>query len=94
MQIAQMRLISIALWPFAIWTSLTHLEDHAADDYVQMTSPIVAFAIGFWTAAAIVAALWFANGPASWFYVLLLFLPVLYFIGLGLYAARASKFPR
>jgi hypothetical protein len=42
------RFLSAAAWPLTIWTSLSHLEDHPADDYVERTSPIVATAIAFW----------------------------------------------
>ncbi|MGE0046056.1 MAG: hypothetical protein AB7J28_02425 [Hyphomonadaceae bacterium] len=94
MQAVQMRLIAVALWPLAIWTSLTHLDEHPADDYVEMTSPIVAVAVGFWIVAASLTALWFANGPRSIWDVLLVFLPVIYLIGMGLYWARENKFPR
>lgn len=94
MQVVQMRLVAIALWPLAIWTSLTRFEDHPADDYVEMTSPIVAVAVGFWILGAGLTALWFANGPRSWWDVMLIFLPVIYLIGLGLHWARESKFPR
>ena len=48
MQAAPVRFLTAALWPVSIWTSLTHLEEHPADDYVERTSPIVATAIAFW----------------------------------------------
>jgi hypothetical protein len=50
-----------ALWPLTIWTSLTHLEEHPADDYVERTTPIVATAIGFWV--CLVALVILANPP-------------------------------
>lgn len=48
MRAAPIRFLGAALWPLTIWASLTHLEEHPADDYVERTSPIVATAIGFW----------------------------------------------
>jgi hypothetical protein len=62
MQAAPVRFANAALWPLTIWTSLTHLEDHPADDYVERTSPIVATAVGFWVCA--IAWIIFAN-PAA-----------------------------
>ncbi len=51
MKAAPLRFVSALFWPLTIWTSLTHLEDHPADDYVERTSPIVASAIAFWICA-------------------------------------------
>lgn len=48
MAAAPVRFMNAAAWPLTIWTSLSRLEDHPADDYVERTSPIVATAIGFW----------------------------------------------
>lgn len=48
MRAAPVRFLNAALWPLTIWGSLTHLEDHPADDYVERTSPIVATAVAFW----------------------------------------------
>lgn len=48
MAAAPIRFLNAAAWPLTIWTSLTHLDDHPADDYVERTSPIVATAIAFW----------------------------------------------
>jgi uncharacterized membrane protein len=59
MQAAPVRFLTAALWPVSIWTSLTHLEEHPADDYVERTSPIVATAIAFWL--CVVAVLLFAT---------------------------------
>jgi len=56
MRAAPMRFVMAALWPLTIWTSLSHLEDHPADDYVERTSPIVATAIAFWVCAGILVA--------------------------------------
>lgn len=33
MAAAPVRFINAAAWPLTIWTSLTHLDDHPADDY-------------------------------------------------------------
>ena len=52
MQAAPMRYLGAAFWPVAIWTSLAHLDEHPADDYVERTSPIVATAIEFWLCVA------------------------------------------
>lgn len=57
MQTASLRYFGAALWPATIWTSLTHLDEHAADDYVERTSPIVGTAIGFWICVAILVGL-------------------------------------
>lgn len=59
MQAAPMRFANAALWPLTIWTSLTHLEDHPADDFVERTSPIVATAVAFWV--CLIALVIFAN---------------------------------
>ena len=48
MAAAPVRFINAAAWPLTICTSLTHLDEHPAYDYVERTSPIVATAIGFW----------------------------------------------
>jgi hypothetical protein len=48
MAAAPVRFLNAAAWPLTIWTSLTHLEEHPADDYVERTSPIVASAVAFW----------------------------------------------
>jgi hypothetical protein len=48
MRAAPVRFLNAALWPLTIWGSLTHLDEHPADDYVERTSPIVATAIAFW----------------------------------------------
>ncbi len=50
MRAAPVRFLGAALWPLTIWASLTHFEEHPADDYVERTSPIVATAVGFWIA--------------------------------------------
>jgi hypothetical protein len=54
------RLLNAVFWPLTIWTSLSHLDDHAADDYVERTSPIVATAVAFWICAiaAVAIQLW------------------------------------
>lgn len=59
MRAAPVRFLNAALWPLTIWLSLTHLEEHPADDYVERTSPIVATAIAFW--ACLAALLVFAT---------------------------------
>lgn len=48
MAAAPLRFINAAAWPLTIWASLSHFNDHPADNYVERTSPIVATAVGFW----------------------------------------------
>lgn len=48
MAAAPVRFLNAAAWPLTIWTSLSHLEEHSTDDYVERTSPIVATAVAFW----------------------------------------------
>jgi hypothetical protein len=59
MAAAPVRFLNAAAWPLTIWTSLSHLEDHSADDYVERTSPIVASAVAFWL--CFIALIVFAN---------------------------------
>jgi hypothetical protein len=59
MAAAPLRVLSAAAWPLTIWISLTHLEEHPADDFVERTSPIVATAVAFWV--CLVALIVFAN---------------------------------
>jgi hypothetical protein len=56
------RFLSAALWPVTIWSSLTQLEKHSADDYVERTSPIVATAVGFWICAAALVFVAYVSG--------------------------------
>ncbi|MBN8607379.1 MAG: hypothetical protein J0L81_10700 [Caulobacterales bacterium] len=63
MRAAPLRFLNAAFWPLTIWSSLTHLEEHAADDYVERTSPIVASAIAFWV--CLIALLVLANPVAT-----------------------------
>jgi hypothetical protein len=110
MQATPLRLFNAVLWPLTIWTSLSHLDDHPADDYVQRTSPIVATAVAFWicAAAAIAAQLWSTGvvvaaesgeliqrvRSSDVMGVLWFFLPVIYLIGFWLYSLRDEAFPR
>lgn len=110
MKATPLRLISALVWPLSIWTSLTHLEEHPADDYVERTSPIVASAVAFWicVAAAIGVHMWSAGGVTIFSDegavqrvrqtelsgVLWFFLPVIYLVGFWLYTARDEAFPR
>ena len=59
MAAAPVRFLNAAAWPLTIWTSLSHLDDHPADDYVERTSPIVATAVAFWL--CFIALIVFAN---------------------------------
>ena len=68
MKAASSRFLSAALWPFTIWSSLRHLEEHPADDYVERTSPIVATAVALWLCAgALIVALWLGVGRVQVF---------------------------
>lgn len=63
MRAAPLRLLNAVFWPLTIWSSLTHLDEHPADDYVERTSPIVASAIAFWICVmAVIAMTMWANG--------------------------------
>ncbi len=61
---APMRFLSAAFWPLSVWTSLTHLDEHGADDYVERTFPIIATAVGFWICALALAAMTIAGGAS------------------------------
>jgi hypothetical protein len=61
MQAASSRLVNAALWPLTVWSSLGHLEEHSADNYVERTTPIVATAVCFWVCLAALIVL--ANPP-------------------------------
>ncbi|MGE0828414.1 MAG: hypothetical protein AB7O04_03570 [Hyphomonadaceae bacterium] len=79
-------------WPASVWMSFAHFNEHPADDYVERTAPIVAMAIAFWILVGALAAIWFSNGSARMFQVMLFFLPVLYLIGFGTYLSREERF--
>lgn len=53
MKAAPLRFLKAVFWPLTIWTSLTHFEEHAADDYVERTFPIAATAVAFWLSLAV-----------------------------------------
>ncbi|HYD88859.1 MAG TPA: hypothetical protein VEA80_15400 [Vitreimonas sp.] len=67
MHAAPLRFLNAAAWPLTIWPSLTRLEDHAADDYVERTSPIVATAIAFWACVAALLLVAYLGGAVSVF---------------------------
>jgi hypothetical protein len=112
MRAAPVRFLGAALWPLTIWASLSHLEEHPADDYVERTSPIVATAIGFWLAFGGLVAMslfgsrvveivsdgdvarFWTRGPEVAIEVLWYIVPVLYVIGLWLFAIRDERYPR
>lgn len=111
---APIRFVSAAAWPLTIWTSLTHFDDHAADDFVERTSPIVATGIAFWVCAVALSVVatpvitavggsieggetlmaYVRSVPGPIVGVLWFFTPLLYLIGLWLFAARDEAFPR
>lgn len=110
MQATPLRLMNAVLWPLTIWTSLTHLEEHPADDYVERTSPIVATAVAFWIcAAAVVAVQLWTSGvvvvaetgetfrrvrDSDLSGVVWFFLPVIYLVGFWLFTSRDEAYPR
>lgn len=65
MRNAPVRFLNAAAWPLTIWSSLGHLEEHPADDYVERTSPIVATAIAFWVCVAAMVAVAMMSGGFS-----------------------------
>lgn len=62
MRATPVRFLSAAAWPLTIWSSFSHFEDHATDDYVERTSPIVATAVAFWICAAVLAGVVLVSG--------------------------------
>jgi hypothetical protein len=109
MQATPLRLLNAVFWPLTIWTSLSNLNDHPADDYVERTSPIVATAVAFWicAAAAVAIQLWSAGvivlgeggemirraRNSDMSEVLWFFLPVIYLIGFWLHTLREEAYP-
>jgi len=67
MTAAPLRFLSAAAWPLTIWPSLTRLEDHSADDYVERTSPIVATAIAFWACVGVLLLVAYLGGGVNVF---------------------------
>ena len=54
------RFIQAVFWPVSVWPSFGHMPAHAADDYVERTTPIMGTAVGFWICAGGILALWLA----------------------------------
>lgn len=52
------KIIQCIFWPIALWPSFGHMKNHAADDYVGRTSPLMGTAIGFWVCAVALLLLW------------------------------------
>lgn len=67
MTAAPLRFLTAAAWPLTIWTSLSHFEEHAADDYVERTSPIVATAIAFWACVGALVVVAYFGGSIDVF---------------------------
>lgn len=65
MAAAPVRFLNAAAWPLTVWPSLSQFEKHAADDYVERTSPIVATAIAFWVCAAVLLVVAFLSGALN-----------------------------
>jgi len=59
---APIRFLGAAAWPLTIWPSLSRLQDHGGDDYVERTFPIIATAIGFWLCAGVLAVVAYSAG--------------------------------
>ncbi|WP_395644980.1 hypothetical protein [Terricaulis sp.] len=57
-------LLGAVFWPITVWTSVSHFEQHAADDYVERTSPIAGTAIAFWLCVAALIVLQLVFGAA------------------------------
>lgn len=109
MKATPLRLMNAVFWPLTIWGSLTHLDDHPADDYVERTSPIVGTAIAFWLVVALAVAiqLWTSGvivvaedgdvirrvRSSNMTGVVLFFLPVIYLVGFWLFTTRDEAFP-
>ncbi len=81
-----------ALWPISVWMSIRQFEQHPADDYVELSSPILATAIAFWAAVIWIATIWITNGLLADFQLLLWFTPFIYVLGLALYINREREF--
>ena len=79
-------------WPISVWMSVRDFEKHAADDYVEYNSPIMATAVAFWAGVLLIAGVWFSNGLLLDFNLLLWFTPLMYAVGLALYIHRERAF--
>lgn len=83
-----------ALWPVSVWLSFRQFEQHAADDYVELTSPIMAAAVCFWLCAGWIAGIFVFNGSLGNLQALAWITPVVYLIGLALYVNRERHFAK
>lgn len=83
-----------ALWPISVWLSFRQFEQHAADDYVELTSPIMAAAVCFWLCVGWIAGVFALNGMLSDLHALGWITPVIYLIGLALYINRERQFSK
>ena len=81
-----------ALWPISVWMSVRQFGKHDADDYVELTSPILATSIAFWCAVIWMAVVCFSNGLLSDFHAVAWLTPILYAAGLALYINRERHF--
>ena len=52
------KLLQSIFWPVSVWPSFQHMKHHAADDYVERTTPILGTAAGFWLCAVALAVLY------------------------------------
>lgn len=95
--------VQAIFWPISCLPSFQHIPQHAADDYVGRTSPLLGTAFAFWIAAigAIILAL-IANGVlAQWSWrgvdgtlsVVLFFIAILYVAGFWMFANREDEYP-
>jgi hypothetical protein len=83
-----------ALWPVSVWLSFRQFEHHAADDYVELTSPIMAAAVCFWLCVGWIAGIFVFNGTLGNLQALAWITPVVYLIGLALYVNRERHFSK
>src|ERR1700691_3849868 len=74
-----------ALWPVSVWMSFRQFAQHNADEYVELTSPIMAAAVAFWICVAWIAEVIVSTGSSTDLQVMLFFTPLAYVVGLLLY---------
>jgi hypothetical protein len=80
------------MWPISVWLSFRQFDQHDADDYVELTSPIMAAGVAFWVCVAGSTVLLVSNGNWSTLQLLFWFIPLTYALGLALYINRQHHF--
>ncbi len=83
-----------ALWPISVWMSFRQFDAHAADDYVEMTSPIMAAAVCFWLCVAWIVGVLGLGGSFGDLQLLIAAAPLIYLVGLLLYINRERNFAK